>query len=70
MKHYLTFLAFIIFASGCSRNAVTGRNQLKLLSDGEVRTMAATEYKQFLTSNKVVSAAVSKDAEMVRRIGG
>src|ERR1700712_3232252 len=54
----------------CTRNAVTGRSQLKLLSDAEVQGMAATEYKQFLTSNKVVSATGSRDAEMIRRVGG
>jgi len=31
--------------------------------------MAAGEYKTFLSQNKVVSFSVSKDAEMVRRIG-
>ncbi len=70
MIRLLFLTAFAISVSACSRNAVTGRNQLKLLSDNEVQTMAATEYKQFLTSNKVVSASVNKDAEMVRRIGG
>ena len=39
------------------------------MSDTEVQTMAASEYQQFLTANKVVSASVSKDAEMVRRVG-
>lgn len=66
----IALMAGACFLSGCTRNAVTGRNQLKLLSDGEVQTMAASEYKQFLSSNKVVSASVSKDAEMVRRVGG
>ena len=70
MIRYFLLIVLIISICGCSRNAVTGRNQLKLLSDGEVQTMAATEYKQFLTANKVVSSAVSRDAEMVRRVGG
>jgi len=67
---FLFLIAFVFSVTACSRNAVTGRNQLKLLSDNEVQTMAAAEYKQFLTSNKVVSASVNKDAEMVRRVGG
>jgi len=70
MLRYIPLFIFFIIAAGCSRNAVTGRNQLKLLSDAEVQTMAASEYKQFLTTNKVVSAGVSRDAEMVRRVGG
>lgn len=69
MTRSIVLIACIITVSACSRNAVTGRNQLKLLSDTEVQTMAASEYQQFLTSNKVVSASVSKDAEMVRRVG-
>jgi predicted Zn-dependent protease len=31
--------------------------------------MAKQEYQQFLSQNKVISAAASKDAEMVRRVG-
>lgn len=63
-------IALIVFISSCTTNAVTGRKQLSLVSDAEVKSMAVTEYKQFLSANKVVSAGVSKDAEMVRRIGG
>ena len=70
MLRYLSLFSFLIILAGCSRNAVTGRSQLKLLSDAEVQTMAASEYKQFLTANKVVSASASRDAEMVRRVGG
>lgn len=69
MIRFLVLMAFVFSFSACSRNAVTGRNQLKLMSDNEIQTMAAAEYKQFLTSNKVVSASVNKDAEMVRRVG-
>ena len=69
MIRSILLIACIVAISACSRNAVTGRNQLKLLSDAEVQTMAASEYQQFLTANKVVSASVNKDAEMVRRVG-
>ena len=65
--YVLTGLLFLM--AGCSRNAVTGRNQLSLVSNAEMQSMAATEYKQFLSSNKVVSASASRDAEMIRRIG-
>jgi predicted Zn-dependent protease len=66
------FLAFLFFSSAlisCSRNAVTGRKQFKLLPESELQTMAAGEYKQFLAKNKVVSIAANRDAEMVRRVG-
>lgn len=54
---------------GCSRNAITGRNQLKLLPEAEVQSMALQEYQTFLSQNKVVSTTTNKDAEMVRRVG-
>ncbi|MBO9571238.1 MAG: M48 family metallopeptidase [Chitinophagaceae bacterium] len=61
----LALLAFV----GCSKNSITGRKQLSLLPESELRSMATTEYQQFLSQNKVVSTSASKDAEMVRRVG-
>jgi len=54
---------------GCSTNSVTGRSQFKLLPDSELQSMAATEYQQFLSTNKVVSSSSNRDAEMVTRVG-
>jgi predicted Zn-dependent protease len=76
MKRYLRQITQVLmigtfsFAlAACSKNSITGRNQLALLPESELRSMAATEYQQFLSQNKVVSASASKDAEMVRRVG-
>jgi len=70
MKIKLASLFLIsILAIACSKNAVTGRKQFKLLPESELQTMAASQYAQFLDSNKVVSTTTSKDAEMVRRVG-
>ena len=71
MKNILFFLSFstMMLVSACSRNAITGRTQLSLVSDDAVRSQAVTEYKSFLSQNKVVSAGQSKDAEMVHRVG-
>ena len=55
--------------AACSKNSITGRNQLALLPESELRSMAASEYQQFLSQNKVVNPSGSKDAEMVRRVG-
>lgn len=55
--------------AGCSQNAITGKNQLTLYSEADIQSMAAQQYRQFLSENKVVSSSTSKDAEMVRRIG-
>lgn len=57
------------FFISCTRNAVTGRNQLKLLPESQLQEMAVTEYQSFLSQNKVVSSSTNKDAEMVRRVG-
>jgi predicted Zn-dependent protease len=69
MKKYLMIAAFSVVMIACSKNSITGRNQLAILPESELRSMAASEYQQFLSQNKVVSASASKDAEMVRRVG-
>lgn len=60
-------LSALIFA--CSRNVITGRKQFKLLPEPEVQAMATTEYKNFLSKNKVITSNTNRDAEMVRRVG-
>lgn len=68
MKQIYFFFLVSTMAVACSRNAVTGKNQLLLVPESEMQSMAATQYKEFLDSSKVVSTSV-KDAEMVRRVG-
>ncbi|MBE7169961.1 MAG: M48 family metallopeptidase [Williamsia sp.] len=68
MKKILLFTIVCSCAVACSRNAVTGKNQLLLVPESEMQTMAASQYKDFLDSSKVVNPSV-KDAAMVRRIG-
>ena len=53
----------------CTKNLVTGRKQLSLVSESELQTMALKEYQGFLSSNKVVNTNSNKDAEMVLRVG-
>lgn len=70
MRIKVFFLVTSVFLlESCTRNAITGRNQLQLLPEAELQTMAMTEYQSFLTQNKVVKTTVSKDAEMVTRVG-
>ena len=69
MRLSALLIAFALCLSACTRNAITGRNQLSLVSESQVQDAAKTQYKQFLSENKVVSAGTSKDAEMVRRVG-
>ncbi|HEU4471451.1 MAG TPA: M48 family metallopeptidase [Flavisolibacter sp.] len=53
----------------CSTNPITGRKQFKLVSEQELQSMATTEYRNFLSSNRVVAPSADRDAEMVRRVG-
>lgn len=62
------FLAASLLVA-CSKNAITGRQQLKLVPESELQSMAVQEYRQFLSTNKVVSPSGDRDAEMVRRVG-
>ena len=71
MKIKLSFLSILVMmlVVACSTNAITGRKQLSLVSETEVQNMAKTEYRQFLSTNNVVSSGQSRDAEMVKRVG-
>jgi predicted Zn-dependent protease len=63
------FFLFFIVASAfiaCSTNAITGRKQFTLMPESQLQQMALTEYQSFLSTNKVVTAAVNnKEAQMV-----
>jgi predicted Zn-dependent protease len=69
MKKILFLLAVLPFLSACTRNAVTGRNQLSLVPESQLQQMAVTEYQSFLSKSNVVSAGTNRDAEMVKRVG-
>lgn len=66
---YFFAAAFIGLVAACSTNSITGRKQLALVSEAEVQQMAVSEYRQFLSQNRVVSTSRSRDAEMVNRVG-
>jgi len=70
MKKSIFLLAAIpAIISACSTNAVTGRKQLSLFPESTLETEAVSQYRQFLSENKVVSTTNNKDAEMVKRVG-
>jgi predicted Zn-dependent protease len=62
------FALFICTLNSCTRNAITGRNQLTLVSEDQMEQLSLTQYKQFLSENKVVPAD-KNNAEMVKRVG-
>ena len=62
----------ILVATGivaCTKNAVTGRSQFKLLPESELQSMATSQYQEFLSTNKVVTSSSNRDVEMVSRVG-
>ncbi len=69
IKLSVVSMALMMMLAACSRNAITGRNQLSLVPESEIQSMAKQEYQQFLSQNKVVSSSQSRDAEMVKRVG-
>jgi predicted Zn-dependent protease len=70
MFYRLTLYLVIIAAFvSCSTNPITGRRQVSLVSEQELQSMANQEYRQFLSTNRVVSPSADRDAEMVRRVG-
>jgi predicted Zn-dependent protease len=69
IKSILAVFISTAFIIACSKNPITGRNQASLVSESELQAMAAQQYQQFLSTNKVISSAVNRDAEMVKRVG-
>ena len=63
------FVLLLVIVASCTHNAITGRNQLTLVSEEQVESTAVTEYKSFLSQSKVVNSTNNKDAEMVTRVG-
>ncbi len=64
-----SFFILTALLIACSKNAVTGRQQFKLLPEAEVQAMATTEYQNFLNTNRVITSSNNRDAEMVKRVG-
>lgn len=69
MKPIIYLLLLMSLSVGCTKNIVTGRKQLNLVSETELQTMAKQQYHTFLSEHTVVNVKVNKDAEMVRRVG-
>ncbi|MDP2237233.1 MAG: M48 family metallopeptidase [Bacteroidales bacterium] len=68
MKKIISLLIVTTLFSGCALNLVTGRKQLNLISESELQLMAVSEYRTFLSDNKVLASG-NQDAAMVQRVG-
>ena len=69
VRRILFFIIFSALIIACTKNAITGRGQYKLLSESALQSLALQEYQSFLTTHRVVSSYVNRDADMVRRVG-
>jgi predicted Zn-dependent protease len=69
MKKNFYLLLIAVLSTGCVLNLVTGRKQLSLINNSELRLMATNEYRAFLSENKVLNSGNSRDAAMVDRVG-
>ncbi len=69
MKKLLLIIAAAGVFAGCTTNAVTGRKQLSLVPEAQLQADALTQYRSFLSENRVVSSSGNRDAEMVKRVG-
>jgi predicted Zn-dependent protease len=69
MKFHILFFAIsiLVFAGSCTKNTITGRNQLLLVSDDELLQLSNQQYRSFLSENKVVSGG--NDAARITRVG-
>ncbi len=67
MLRKISFLVGVAVLASCATVPITGRRQLSLVSSGEMNSLSQTQYRTFLTQNKVSGDAEA--AAMVRRVG-
>jgi len=68
VRRILTLFIAASTIVACSTNEITGRRQLRLVSEQELQGMASQQYQQFMNENRVVASG-DRDAAMVRRVG-
>ncbi len=69
IRKLVPFVLLTVLIAACAKNSLSGKKQLKLLPESELQNMASSQYKQFLSTNKVVANSNNRDAEMVNRVG-
>lgn len=65
---FLLSLAALMMTIACTRVPITNRNQLNLLPEDQLMTMADTQYRQFLAQSKVLPKSDPR-AQQVERVG-
>jgi len=69
IKKLFVGLVIVFCVESCTKNAVTGRSQLKLFPESSLQSMAVSQYQDVLSKSKVVAPTSNRDAEMVTRVG-
>ncbi|UOQ96873.1 M48 family metallopeptidase [Hymenobacter sp. 5317J-9] len=67
MLKKLTLVASLAFVAACSTVPITGRRQLSLVSDTEINTLAAQQYREVIAKGPL--STNSQDVALVRRVG-
>jgi predicted Zn-dependent protease len=57
----------VLFLASCSTVPVTGRQQLDLVSSGQVLAMSTDAYKDFISKNEVITG--TEESSTVKRVG-
>jgi predicted Zn-dependent protease len=66
-KKMLAVLAIIALMIACNKTAFTGRKSMTLIPDATLNNLSTSEYKTFLSQNKVLTSG--PDVDLVRRVG-
>jgi predicted Zn-dependent protease len=69
MKKIVYLLLTALLFTGCALNLLTGRKQLSLVQESELQLVATSQYKTFLSENKVLNSGTSREAATVDRVG-
>lgn len=67
MKNIIYIIVFVTLYISCNRVPITGRKQSTWASESELMTLSETEYRKFLSENKVVSN--TQQSELVKKVG-
>ena len=67
MLRKIVRLAALSFLSACTTVPITGRSQLSLVSDSEINSLAATQYREVIAKGPL--STNSQQVNMVRRVG-
>ena len=68
MKKLLILTVILAFAIACTTVPITGRKQMNLLPESQMRSMAATSYSQFISQNPPLPVSDPR-VQQVQRVG-